>query len=316
MSTLSAPPSFTSRFYRKLLRQVTNLRRERLRSKVAFSESSPQAEWDLPFSPHILVCHADILLAICTAKAANLAFSIALPWVFHDDGTLTRADCAHLERHFPGSRVITRCESDEVYASHYSAFPSLQQMRNRHVLLLKLADLYVFSRHERILYCDSDILFFRENGTLRRLLDSRGPNYFNRDIATAYICAPEQIHELTGALPLDRVNSGLSVLNRSDISIAKISALLPQLDSRRRTDWTFYNHLIEQTMVAILTSSSPYGARHLPPDYDLRFDTAVEQVAIRHYVGKIRQLYELEGLNHLVSKMSFFERWTEFAHRN
>lgn len=302
------------RVYRKVKRVLRDLRRERLRNRFALTAPSPAANRDLPYSPHILVCHRDALLAVCSAKSLNLAMGEALPWVFHDDGSMTPEDDALIQRQFPGCRLVKRREADLFFENARTAHSQFHEMRQKHVLLLKLSDLGAFASRERILYVDSDILFFEKPAFLaEKLRDPASGSFFNRDIDTAYIASPQVLKELTGIEPPPRINSGLSILNRADLTVEKVAALLSQLDVRKRTDWSHYNHLIEQTVVALLTCSSPAGARLLPESYDVCFDRPIAGAVSRHYVGVIRHLFEIEGLDHLLNRLAFEERWREFA---
>jgi hypothetical protein len=182
-------------------------------------------------------------------------------------------------------------------------------------LLLKLADLHVFARQERILFVDSDVLFFKRPDALFHVLESEKGNYFTKDLQTAYISDLITLEKLTGIRPLDRVNSGIFAVNRSDISLKKLSRRLSELDSAKQPKGTVYHHLIEQTLFAVLTSDSSGGAAHLPPDYDLRLERGLDGAVCRHYVGVIRDFFELEGLRALLSEADFLTRWQAFCNR-
>jgi hypothetical protein len=305
-------PAF--RIYRKVRRMLRDRARKRLRTQVAFTAPSPPANRDVPFSPHELVCHQDVLLAICSAKSLNLAMGEALPWIFHEDGSLTAEDHALLLRQFPGTRVVKRTEADAFFDQARATYPLLHELRKKHVMLLKLADLGAFSARDRILYVDSDILFFRPPAFIMEKLRQPGAgNFFNRDIDSAYIVAPQVIEQLTGIPPPTRINAGLSILNRADIQLAQIEDMLNRLHPSKRTDWVYYGHLIEQTVVSLLTASSPTGAHHLPEDYDVSLDRPAKGAVSKHYVGVIRHLFEIEGLDLLLREYSFEERWAQFA---
>jgi hypothetical protein len=240
--------------------------------------------------------------------------ALPLPWIFHDDGSLDDAAEELLLKHFPGARVVRREESDLVFSANRTRWPALAAMRRNHVMLLKLADLAAFSDKDHILYVDSDILFLRKPEFLmQRLSAPDGGNFFNRDIQSAYIADAERIKAYTGVEPPPSLNAGLSVLNREDISIEKIERVLTQLDPARQGDWNHYDHLIEQTTVAVLAASSRRGAHHLPSEYDVSFSKPIEESVSRHYVGLIRDRFELEGLRFLIGRRDFFRRWAAFA---
>lgn len=298
----------------KIRRTIRDHSRLRLRKSVAFSVPSPLANKDLEFSPHILMSHQDLPLAVSSAKLMNLAVGDALPWVFHDDGSLNSKDKSILRVHLPGCRLIERRESDSYYQAIQGQYPRLFRSRRKYVLLLKLADLHVYSDKQRILYLDSDVILFkRPEFLLARLQEQNGASYFNRDIDTAYITSLENIQKLVGTVPPAKINSGLFVLNRDDIALDKIETVLGQLDYSLRSDWSAYGHLIEQTCVAVLSGKSPGGACHLPAEYDVALDKRIDNAVCKHYVGLIRHQYELEGLNYLIQKGDFIERWRDFA---
>ncbi len=263
----------------------------------------------------MLTCHHDCLMAICSAKALNLAADVALPWVFHDDGTLTRRDKERIRLHFPGCRLVERAESDARYQEANSVYAELGKLRQKYVLLVKLLDVYLFSSQSGILFVDSDVLFFtRPAFLLDRLNESQGPCYFNRDVASVYVAPVETILGMTGVQIQERLNSGLFILNRDDISLEKAAKVLSQLDFSLRDDWTFYyGHMIEQTVVATLASASEGGAQYLPSGYDVSVEKPVADAICKHYVGVIREQYELEGLNYLLVEKQFLKRWKAFC---
>lgn len=250
---------------------------------------------------------------ICSAKSLNLALNLALPWVFHDDGTLSTHDCQLLALHFPRCRLIKRTDADLAFEGVKAQFPELYELRAKHVLLLKVADLYMFSEKKRLLFVDSDVLCIKKPGFILSKLQEEGVNYFNKDVATAYVNSPEVLFELVGVSPFEQVNSGLSILNRSDLSMDRIAATLSGIHSSKRSDWNSYNHLIEQTTIAILATKSAFGVEHLPCEYDVSLEAPIKGFTCRHFVGVIRHLYELQGLRYLIQQMSFFERWQEFS---
>lgn len=313
---MSPDRSFPKRVVRKIDRSIRDVRRYLRRRKVGLSRACPHADREIGFSPHMLVCHQDLLLAVCSAKALNLAMNEALPWKFHDDGSLTAADMQLVRSQFGGCRLIERAESDQWYEADHGVYPHLCAARKRAVMLLKLADVHVFSDKERILYCDADLLFVRRPQFLvDRLMDAQCANYFNRDIDSHYISPPNIIKELTGIAPPERINAGLSILNRSTIALSRIERILQQLDRRRRSDWFYYDHLIEQTIVSLLAVTSEEGVAHLPPDYDVSLEKSIEDAVCKHYVIKIREQYELEGLRYLLKEKDFAERWRAFTTR-
>jgi hypothetical protein len=234
-----------------------------------------------------------------------------LPWVFHDDGSLTAADKRLLLAQFPGCHLVERARADDFFTA--PQLVHVARARAKIPLLLKLADLHAFARHDRILYVDSDVLFFKRPEALFTVLEHEERNYFSKDITTAYIAPLETLEKVTGVRPFDRVNSGIFVVNRTDIALAKLAHTLSMLDAIEPSNGMLYRHLIEQTLFAILTTDSANGVAHLPAEYDLCLDRGLHGAVCRHYVGVIREFFELEGLHALLREREFLTRWKKLT---
>lgn len=294
------------RGYGKIVREVLKVRRRRIARRVLETRPSPPAAPGLPYTIHSLLCRRDLPMGICSAKSFNLAAGLALPWVFHDDGSLQPRDIARLEHHFPGCRVVTRAEADRHMAQNLAPYPETARARQQYVMMLKLADLYYFSDKERILYVDSDILFFRNPS---QLLNIRAGNFFNRDIKSHYLYPEPDLRRFTGIGVKGSINAGLSSLDRSHLHPAGVEALLRAIPLREGLIF----HRIEQTLVALLASSQGRRVDHLEAPYDVSLTKPVHDAVCKHYVGAIRPQFELEGLRFLLDEMNFTGRWEAFA---
>ncbi len=214
-----------SRIYRKISREIGHVQRRRIAARLLASRPSAQADHTVPFSVHSLVCKRDVGMAICSAKSLNLACNRALPWFFHDDGSLGREEVKLLQDHFPGCTVLTREYTDQEMSKVLVDYPLLRETRRKYVMMLKLADLVFFAPRERILYVDSDILFFT-NPT--QLLEAGRRNLFNRDIQSCYLYPPPELRAYTGIPVLERINAGLSSIWKEYFEISKMEQVLAQ----------------------------------------------------------------------------------------
>ena len=290
-----------------MVRQLIKVQRNRIAWPVLNTPPAPQADRGLPFTVHSLLCRRDLPMGICSAKSLNLAAGRALPWFFHDDGSLRDRDIALLVHHFPGCRVITRAEADRVMAGKLALYPLTARARQSYVMMLKLVDLYHFSDRDRVLYVDSDILFF-ENPV--QLLGNREGNLFNRDFQSHYLYSGEDLRRFTGIAIRESINAGLSSLDRAGINPARAEELLSSIPL---LEGLIY-HRIEQTLVALLASSpQSQGVRYLDAPYDVSLSKPVYGSVCKHYVGAIRPQFELEGLRFLRNERDFLRRWQAFA---
>jgi hypothetical protein len=246
-------------------------------------------------------------MGICSAKSLNLAAGTAMRWVFHDDGSLQTRDIALLSYHFPGSKVVVQAEADRIIGEKLAPYPLTAEARRSYVMMRKLVDLYYFSDQERVLYVDSDILFFQKPV---QLLSQQEGNLFNRDIKSHYLYPEADLSRFTGITVKERINAGLSSLDRAGIHPARIEELLGKIPLNEKLIF----HRIEQTLVALLVSApqSP-GVDYLDTAYDVSLTKPVYNAVCKHYVGVIRQQFELEGLMFLLNEGNFLNRWQTFA---
>jgi hypothetical protein len=102
----------------------------------------------------------------------------------------------------------------------------------------------------------------------------------------------------------------LSSLDRAGIDPAGTEALIGKIPLHGGLIY----HRIEQTLVALLASSpqSP-GIGYLDAPYDVSLVKPVHRAVCKHYVGAIRQQFELEGLRFLLNEGDFLRRWQAFA---
>lgn len=248
---------------------------------------------------HMLVCERDHEMAIITAGLFNYRVGTAHRFVFHDDGSLSDRAIATFQEFLPGTRVIRRPEADEVAQEKLKDFPRILAYRRSQIMALKIVDVKLWGQGTRMGYVDSDVLFLKHpKAYVQALEEQPGANYFNRDIEDAYVADRKVIGEATGYEPAPRMNAGLWVMNAQDIRLEQIEAWLGH---------PFFapyaaDYRLDQTFIAMLAQDSAAGAKHFPEEYDVDFYKQVDQNVCKHYVGRIRYGYELEGLRYVLSQ--------------
>lgn len=303
----SVPRRALHKLYRTIYETPT--RKKIAASVLALAPSRPVDE-DLPYTVHMLVCHRDLSMAICTARVANLAFGRALPWVFHDDGSLTDDDERSFREHLPGCTVARRVKADRIARERLVNYPEILKYREHQIMALKLVDVKLWASGPRLAYIDSDILFFRRpDFFVEALAGERSKNYFNRDLSDAYVRPADEIGSKVGVRPLDRLNAGLWVMHNDAIDLDKIEGWLKHKAFRGN----LYDYTLDQTFISMLANSSSDGVEHLPQEYDVAYRKDVASSPNKHYVGAIRHGYELEGLQYLMEELDFVQRWEVFA---
>ncbi|HEY7087314.1 MAG TPA: hypothetical protein VH518_04445 [Tepidisphaeraceae bacterium] len=307
----TAPKNIVERVAERVVREMRNVSRRRIAKSIVRLPASPAATVALPFSIHMLTCRRDLHMAICAAKAMNLVCEAALPWIFHDDGTLGTGDLRLLAEQFPGCAVLESGEADARMNKLLSDQPNLKQLRDRSPLMKKLLDVPVFANRARFIYIDSDLLFFRRpSELLERASQKVGGNLFNRDLANAYCFNPELVLRTCEIEIPQRINSGCYICDTDYCNVANLERWLGSLVA---AEPNFYIHYAEQTLTAMAAGSSAGGAHHLSEPYDVAYGKDVTSSICKHYVGHIRHGFELEGLTYLLNECDFARRWSEFC---
>ena len=244
---------------------------------------------------HILTSAQDWLNLVWTLKSFYAVSARRYAVCIHDDGTLDHSACEALQRHFPAARIIRRQQADTKLASVLKDFPRCQSFRQSNHLSPKLFDFPHYSKSERILLLDSDVLFFREpTELLRRIEDpTYQKNCVNGDVASAYTVDPLVVSEHKGMCLIARFNSGLGLIHKNSLCLRSLEEFLSLPGT---VDGHFWR--IEQTLYALC--SSRFGVELLPEEYSVRLDWGINGSPCRHYVGAIRQLFYREGIRHLI----------------
>lgn len=230
---------------------------------------------------HTLLGKRDFQMALkCLGSLVKMSTeNVSL--IVHDDGTLTSAEIDTLSHTFPHLTIIERRMADEWAEAHLKSWPNCQSFRRRHILALKLFDVFILSEEDRITFCDSDVLFFRPfHGLQTPLKDSDA--IFMRDIVNQLAFRSWDIlfHNLRF---VSHLNSGLFSIRRSLLDL-------------ERLEWFFQfqypdllKHFAEQTAWAVACSGlrtsfwNPAQIRIAHPSTHLT-DTTVSF----HYVGHYR----------------------------
>jgi hypothetical protein len=222
-------------------------------------------ETDGPIEVHILCGRATVPDALAMLKSFYGRTGATYPLVVHEDGTFGDVERTRFAEHFPGTRIIPRRQADAEVDGVLGAAGMHRCIAYRHEQIygLKLFDLEHYGRGKRVLYLDTDILFFTRPDALLDALhaaDDRWVDRYNEDIRTCYTWSAERVKDVTGLDLLPRVNSGLLVLRIGTPDWTSYESWLTMPER------SFYS---EQTLRAMYLSAA--GARALPSDYDVCF---------------------------------------------
>lgn len=244
---------------------------------------------------HALTCSTDWLNLIWALKSFYLMSGRRYALCIHEDGSLRPDELAKLREQFPSARIIRRVEADATIAMVLREFPRSREFRNTNLLAPKVFDFFAFSKSDRIILFDSDLLFFDVPAEyLKRAEDPHyTKNTFNADCGHAYTVDPVEVRQLVGHDVLPLINSGFGLLHRNSVRWEWTEEFLALPNILNGHFWR-----IEQTLLALC--SSRFGAELLPDEYTLTLKPGIGLRPFRHYVGQIRHLMYSEGMARLV----------------
>lgn len=206
--------------------------------------------------------------------------------VLHEDGTLTPADRDLLASRLPGVSFVSRARADDEVAPSLARRPATRLFRQANPLALKLVDVAVLERSERVAYCDSDVLFLR---TFSGLFPEPGPRLdavFMSDYQNAYSVRSWDL-ALSRRLRLARrVNTGLFSVRRSAVDLDLVEWFLSRPRYRRTEPW------VEQTCWALIAGG--VATRLLDPA-QIAFPfpgTDPRRLVGLHFIGPLRHSFE------------------------
>jgi len=251
------------------------------------------------FPVHMLVCHKDYKMSIITLfyflKSSDVIYDILI----HDDGTISKSQENIFKSLSVEINYISRAQSDSLVERELKDFQTLLKWRSNFPFALKLIDLYFYSTHRYYIYLDSDVLFFRNpiyiNELVKNSFESKDlNNYFNKDIESAYVASVHTFKEKFDIDLMPRLNAGLMFINKEILIFSKINWYLE--NEMYLNFEVVRKHVSEQTLYAILASASDSNTSYFPSEYDVSLNKNIINSVTKHYVGKIRYKYSLEGL--------------------
>lgn len=249
---------------------------------------------------HALTSRADVLNLIWALKSFYAVVDRRYALCIHEDGSLDEQTCSTLRQHFPDARLIRRAEADPVLDDLLQGHPRGRALRRESTICMKLFDFFHYARSDRLLYVDSDVLFYDPPEALIAHVEDPAYllNIVNPDCATAYTAPREVFQRHVEFELLECFNSGLGLIHRDSLNWDWVEEFISIPEFFDGNPWR-----LEQTLIALC--SSRWGAELLPEPYRVHLGKGIGGAPCRHYVGAVRHLMYSEGLRHLVTERSF-----------
>ncbi|MBI2676568.1 MAG: hypothetical protein HYX21_01265 [Candidatus Yanofskybacteria bacterium] len=206
------------------------------------------------FEVHMLCQKSDVVTATWSLWSFLKNSQLCPKIVIHDDGSLDGESAAIFKSKFDNLEIVWKKDADELI-DKMNVNPIVKDYRkNGYPLILKLVDIFLLSRSEKIMVLDSDVLFFKKPEEIVRFvkgscgrdaLISQAGGGFAVRVNSSYL----NKYNLTQK-NIELMNSGIIVYKKFSISESKLSEYLEncELDmSDYFVEMTGWNCLIGQT---------------------------------------------------------------------
>lgn len=201
-----------------------------------------------------LLGHAHVDMALLCLGSLLACSAEPLRLRIHDDGTLTEEDRERLAAGLGEPEFVPRAEAEERLADLLASRPAVRELRRTNPLGLKLVDAPLLAPGERLLFCDSDVLFFRP---FSGLWGAAGETVFLRDLQNAYSVRSWQVLREPRLRLAGHVNTGIVGFPRAAYDLDLLEWFLSHPEYQRTPVWA------EQTAWALLGGRT--GCRFVDP---------------------------------------------------
>jgi hypothetical protein len=248
----------------------------------------------------MLVYGGDNLMALWTTKSFYAKAGADWPLVWLQGGPMSSAAVRRLREHFPDSRFVSTEEADRAVEADLRRLGHTATLEaRRHTFYLRrVIDFGVNGATDRVLFLDSDVLFFeRPAELLEAVATGRRVNLFNKDANNGYGLTPDEAEKYCGVRPFELLNAGLCLICRESIRLDDLDRYLRALPPVSRT-------FVDQLICGLIGASFP--TEHLPETYRLSAESGLtvdgRPLIARHYAGTTRRLLFTEGMPALVQR--------------
>ena len=206
------------------------------------------------FEVHMLCQKSDVIPATWSLWSFLKNSRLCPKIVIHDDGSLNKSSADIFSEKFDNIEIIWKKDADELIDKMSSSSIIKDYRKNGHPLILKLVDIILLSRAEKVMVLDSDVLFFKnpeevvgfvKGRSNRDALISQTGGGFTIKVESSYL----EKYDLTRK-NIEFMNSGIIIYNKPPISENKLSEYLEncELDmSDYFVEMTGWNCLVGQT---------------------------------------------------------------------
>ena len=221
----------------------------------------------------------------------NRQFAITLV----DDGTLTEIDCNEILHIVKGIKLIRSPKLFQLIVDIFGEKNIYVQNFNNPYVRKKIASI-LCTTHDKILFLDSDILFFKKPTQILNWMDNKQDAIYIQDFQNAYIFSAVESKNIFNIYPLPKVNSGLIGISKSMLNqklLTKVLTHAMPLTKFRPPHLQVYFALIFAENVNVKITPLPHS--YVVSDHILQYQN--KNNICKHYVYPVRQFYLNDAYN-------------------
>lgn len=307
-------------YLRRIIKWLTRLRSHGIRwgyykyiyAKKIFKTKPIVCESEGLFEVHTLTCEQDLANTLWSLKTFYHFCELRPKLIIYEDGSLSNNSKSILSEHFLNCQIIRRDRFHhdmENFLKAYKSSLEYSKLKSFYCIIKLLGPMY-YTKSERLLYLDSDVLFFKKPGEILKFIENGIPFYMS-DYQDAYSHPLEFLKNLVHIGLAHKINAGLFHVAKRDFAdhLDLVNFYFEKVPQIGNNDWRVNRH--EQTLTAILLSKAN-GVR-LSNVYQISKEPVTDKTISHHFVNDgSRQDFYSVGLRHLRSS-GFIEEFEHLA---
>lgn len=234
-----------------------------------------------------VTCKRDFRMLIFAIYSLTFFSKKRFNFIILDDGTLTKHHINYIRKKIIGCQIYSHSTYVNEIARRFGK-KSLFYAERYNPFVIKKMGAMLFSKAEKICFMDSDIVFFQQPIELLDILDDKKVEFsFIEDEKRSYIFSDVEIQHYMHLKQIDRVNSGLLIINRNLLDTNLLHDFLKLFYSIGFGRYPF----IQQYFAIIAGRLNKSKIRKLPNSYLVSTKNEYIKVICRHYVTGVRSRY-------------------------
>ncbi len=245
------------------------------------------------FEVHMLCQKSDVIPAAWSLWSFLKNSQLCPKIIIHDDGSLDKSSADIFSEKFDNIEIIWKKDADGLIDKTIANSVIKDYRKNGHPLILKLVDILLLSRAEKVMVLDSDVLFFKNPEEIVGFVKGRsGRNALISQASGGFVVRTDGNYLKKYNLTEKRVelmNSGIIVYNKFSISENKLSEYL------ENCELDISDYFVEMTGWNCLIGQINY--EFLPPERYIIKGKPDSKTVAKHFTSPRRHEFYAYGID-------------------